>query len=67
MGRWPTFFSLQMSLLDDKFLKFYNIKIIDFLLYEFEISLQLMETFRFIIHIVEEDRKWKGYHKTNMI
>jgi hypothetical protein len=46
-----------MSLLDDIYFKNYNIKIIDFLLYEFEISLQLMETVGFIIHIVEEDRK----------
>jgi hypothetical protein len=52
MGRWPTLSSLQMSLLDDKFFLNYDIKIIDFLLYEFEISLQLMGTPRIIIHIV---------------
>jgi hypothetical protein len=28
--------------------------------------LQLMGTLKIIIHIVEEDRKWKCYHKTNM-
>ncbi len=66
MGRWLTFSSLQMSLSDDNFFKKYNIKINDFLLYEFEISLQLMGTLKIIIHIVEEDRKWKCYHKTNM-
>jgi hypothetical protein len=46
-----------MSLSDDNFFKKYNIKINDFLLYEFEISLQLMGTLKIIIHIVEEDRK----------
>jgi hypothetical protein len=64
MGKWSTFFSLQMSLLIIK-LNYY-IRIINSILYEFKISLQLVKTFRIVIDIVKDDRRWKCCHDIKM-
>jgi hypothetical protein len=44
-----------------------KIKIINLLLYEFEILFQLMETLKIVIDIVEKDKRWICCHKTNTI
>jgi len=38
----------------------------DFIIYESKISLQLMETLKIVVDIVEEDKAWKCCHKTSM-
>jgi len=42
-------------------------KIYDILLYEFRISLKLIETFRIIINIAKHDKRLKCCYKTSMI
>jgi hypothetical protein len=45
----------------------YNIKINEFLLYEFGLSLKLLETFMTIIDIAKYDRRLKCCYKINIM